>query len=393
MRRTHRELVIDLGIVLLAVSLSFGAIHLWANGVEIYPQLSQGAGPMGLINSVQPWKLNARLEAYPVALLPCLLLWWRRRWPVAVAVPTLLLATITPSVVPAIVALVTVASRCSARTVVWLAVLALIPLPLFLLRDPSLGNPGLTSALIGVPLLAAAVGWGLFARSLSDRTDRAEAEAVLRAGRAQQQAREDVAREMHDVLAHRLSLLSVHAGALEFNPGAPREEIGRAAGVIRDSAHQALEELQGVLRVLRDPAGDGSTEPPQPTLADVGALVAEAQHAGMSVALDQRIAGPAAGQGGIAGRTAYRIVQEGLTNARKHAHLAPVRITLHGGPREGLSLELRNSIPRGAPHSGIPGTGQGLIGLAERAALAGGTVSYGRSADDFRLHAWLPWPA
>ena len=92
------------------------------------------------------------------------------------------------------------------------------------------------------------------------------------------------------------------------------------------------------------------------------------------------------------GRTAYRIVQEGLTNARKHAQRSPVRVMLYGGPSEGLSVDLRNPAPRGGPHSGIPGTGQGLIGLAERAALAGGEVTYGRSGDDFLLRGWLPWP-
>jgi signal transduction histidine kinase len=203
---------------------------------------------------------------------------------------------------------------------------------------------------------------------------------------------------MHDVLAHRLSLLSVHAGALEFRPDAPAADIQRAAGVIRESAHQALEDLQVVLGVLRSPSGAGVTEPPQPTLADVRTLVEEARAAGMDVGLDERITGTAEGAGtaaatGITGRTAYRIVQEGLTNARKHGRSAPVRVTLRGGPREGLSVDLRNRAPHGGPASAIPGTGQGLIGLTERAALAGGTVAYGRSEDDFLLQAWLPWPA
>ena len=87
--------------------------------------------------------------------------------------------------------------------------------------------------------------------SLRERADRAHTEA-------RRQAREDIAREMHDVLAHRLSLLSVHAGALHFNPEAPAEEIRRAAGVIRDSAHEALEDLREIIGVLRASSGEGS---------------------------------------------------------------------------------------------------------------------------------------
>jgi signal transduction histidine kinase len=107
--------------------------------------------------------------------------------------------------------------------------------------------PPLLLFLFGVVIQGAAVGWGLFihyrrrlVESLRDRAARAETEAELRAERAQQRARDEIAREMHDVLGHRLSLLSVHAGALEFRPDADPAEIARAAKVIRENAHQAL---------------------------------------------------------------------------------------------------------------------------------------------------------
>ena len=94
---------------------------------------------------------------------------------------------------------------------------------------------------------------------------------------------------MHDVLAHRLSLLSLHAGALEVHPDAPPAEIARAAAVVRASAHQALEDLREVIGVLRaEPAG-GETQRPQPTLRDVAALVEESRDAGTAVALEQRV--------------------------------------------------------------------------------------------------------
>ena len=93
---------------------------------------------------------------------------------------------------------------------------------------------------------------------------------------------------MHDVLAHRVSLLSLHAGALEFRPDAPPEEIAEAAGVIRATARDALEELRQVIGVLRDGGEDGAPEPPQPTLADVPALVEESRAAGMRVRCTHR---------------------------------------------------------------------------------------------------------
>jgi signal transduction histidine kinase len=96
------------------------------------------------------------------------------------------------------------------------------------------------------------------------------------------------------------------------------------------------------------------------------------------------------------GRNAYRIVQEGLTNARKHAHGSAVDVTLGGGPGDGLTIEVRNRLHVGAvaATADIPGTGTGIVGLAERASLAGGRLEHGRTdAGDYRLWAWLPWPA
>ena len=106
------------------------------------------------------------------------------------------------------------------------------------------------------------LGWGLFVRvrrehvlSLRERAAQLEAEQRLRVEQAREAERRRIAREMHDVLAHRVSLLSLHAGALEFRPDAPPEEVAEAAGVIRATAHAALEELREVIGVLRDGAG------------------------------------------------------------------------------------------------------------------------------------------
>jgi signal transduction histidine kinase len=96
-----------------------------------------------------------------------------------------------------------------------------------------------------------------------------------------------------------------------------------------------------------------------------------------------------------AGRSAYRIVQEGLTNARKHAHGTEVTVTARGARGDGLTVEIRNPWPLDAASTtAIPGAGSGIIGLAERASLVGGRLEYGRTpTGDFRLWAWLPWPA
>jgi signal transduction histidine kinase len=404
----RREKTIDLGIVVLALVLSAALSLIQVRGdLALSPGLGSGTWPFDRLVFSSPLLLGFTWAVNPVSLLAVGALWWRRRWPTAVAVVAIAAATVTPAVVPLIVALFTVAVLRPPRTILTVALLALLPIPVHFLSSPYVSGVPLANAVILGVLIAAAVGWGLFVRSLSERTERAEAEAVLRAQRAQREAREDIAREMHDVLAHRLSLLSVHAGALEFNAGASVRETARAAAVIRESSHQALEDLQVVLRVLRSPAGapvaDGSTaaRPAQTGLAEVPDLVRESRDAGMKVDLDMGGTGSGNGGGptGIAGLAAYRFVQEGLTNARKHAPGTPVRITVAGGPGDGLTLELTNPADPvhptgpGGPRDDVPGSGQGLIGLAERVALAGGRFSHGEDGAEYALRAWLPWPA
>ncbi len=286
----------------------------------------------------------------------------------------------------AIIALFTLAVHRPFRYVAWVvgAQLALTPLYFWWRPDPDL--PYAAAVVLLVVLTVATVGWGMFVRSkrqlmvsLRDRARRAETEARLRAEQAQRLAREAIAREMHDVLAHRLTLLSVHAGALEFRPDAPRDEIARAAGVIRESAHEALQDLREIIGVLR--AGDSEDAGrPQPTLAALDTLVAESRQAGMKVTLDQRVTSAASVPASV-GRTAYRIVQEALTNARKHAPGAEVRVAVAGGPGRTSPCGCATRPLRGRPP--VPGAGQGLIGLRERATLAGvpwNTAGPGRAA-------------
>ncbi len=240
--------------------------------------------------------------------------------------------------------------------------------------------------------------WGMVIRSrrqlvasLRDRAERAESEQQLRVAQARSVERTRIAREMHDVLAHRISLLSLHAGALEIKPEATPDEVTKAAGVIRASAHQALQDLREVIGVLRAERADDAPEPPQPTLGALPALAAESRSAGAKVTLDVSIEPDAVPDG--TGRTAYRIVQEGLTNARKHAPGAVVHVNVAGSAGDGLLIDIRNPWPVGGRTATIPGTGTGLIGLTERALLAGGRLSHGRTPqNEFALTAWLPWP-
>ncbi|GIE33744.1 two-component sensor histidine kinase [Actinoplanes italicus] len=242
----------------------------------------------------------------------------------------------------------------------------------------------------------ALLGWGSWAqarealvRSLEERARRAEAEQGRRVAEARMSERRRIAREMHDVLAHRLSLLATFAGAMEFRPDAPPEQLSKAAGVVRGGVHQALEELREVISLLRDDDPDGDGVHPQPVLADVPRLVDESRDAGAEVLLHEDVDDPLQAPPAVA-RTAYRVIQEGLTNARKHAAGQPVTVTLSGGPGTGLAVEVRN--PLAAPGT-LPSGGAGLVGLTERVSLAGGELDHQESGGEFRLHASIPWPA
>jgi signal transduction histidine kinase len=250
------------------------------------------------------------------------------------------------------------------------------------------------NVVIGLLVTVVVIGWGLFVRarrelvrSLQDRAARLEAEQRLHVEQAREAERRRIAGEMHDVLAHRVSLLSLHAGALEFRPDAPPEEIAEAAGVIRTSANAVMQELREVIGVLRE--DEPEIDRPQPTLAEIPALIEESRAAGMRVA--SRIDADA-DVAAATGRTAYRIVQEGLTNARKHAPGAAVTVTVAARGEGGLEVEVVSRRPVGVPAAAPPpGSGTGLIGLAERVALAGGEFRHGpRDDGDHVLHATLP---
>src|SRR5262249_39549981 len=186
--------------------------------------------------------------------------------------------------------------------------------------------------------------------SLRDQAAEAVAGRRLREERARAAERTRIAREMHDVLAHKVSLIAVHAGALELTAEGPARD---SAGLIRVTAREALQELRYVLGVLRESTQDG----PVP---DVRELVRVATEAGQR-AEPPPLPAPTA-------RVVHRVVQEGLTNARKHAPGASVTVTVTADRDGTVEVTVDNRATRKAALD-LPGTGTGLIGLAERVRL------------------------
>jgi DNA-binding NarL/FixJ family response regulator/signal transduction histidine kinase len=322
-------------------------------------------------------------------------LWWRRRWPIPVAALTFVASAAAPMAGgAAIVGVYSVAAEhrgrwaSAATSALYVAYLVCGSVSVVVFRDEDLGVVG--GALAAAVLSIAAHGWGLAVRSrrdllaaLAERAERAEADQHARMVEARRAERARIAAEMHDVLAHRLSLLSIHAGAIELRIDAPRGELAEAARVVRSNAHLALDDLRTVIGVLHD--GHGAALAPQPTLGDLAALVAECRAAGMEVAVSDALADRGAVPAEV-GRHAYRAVREALTNARKHAPGQPVRLCLAGGPGDGLGVEVTNPVAVPVPAAEpIPGAGAGLVGLRERVELAGGTLDQALDGAEHRL--------
>ncbi|MEU8663699.1 sensor histidine kinase [Actinoplanes philippinensis] len=320
----------------------------------------------------------------------------RRRHPLAVTVGLLPLGAVSVTATgPVIVALFTLAVR--RRPPVLLPAGAVnigTGAVYFLLHDNPASGMWMDLVVRSV-ITAAALGWGLFVQanrrlttSLRDHAARLEAEQALREEKARLTERARIARETHDVLAHRMSLISLHAGALEVRAAVSPEELSIAAGAIRSSAHEALEELRSVIGVP-----SSRPEPPQPGLADMGDLISNARAAGMTVDYVNGV--PADGPPAQLGRTAYRIVQEGLTNAHRHGSGPAATVRLAGEAGQVLRITIINPLP-GTVHArsrADASGGRGLVGIGERVALAGGHVTHGPVRDAFHLEAELPWPA
>jgi signal transduction histidine kinase len=347
-----------------------------------YPPL--GAGQLLLVVAVvTPLLLAAR---YPllgwrigwVALLlaPLVPAQWRGGWPWGPAQVLVLLVVFCVAGV-----------RYRRPVLWWMWALSLIPWLLWLVRDlPDLNGPiGATILFTAGTVVMDSVSsrWGA-ERALAAQTERTELE---RARRAVLEERTRIARELHDVVAHHMSLIAVQAETAPYRlsdlPESARAEFGSMSGVARE----ALAEMRRLLGVLRydQPAGLA----PQPQLSDLPALVDAARRAGVSVEL----AVPSAMgdvPSGVA-LCAYRIVQESLSNASQHAPGAAVSVSVDHDDGVVLLRVANGPGGRAGPFPGEPGSGHGLTGMRERVALLGGSLSAGPSAGGgFEVSAVLP---
>jgi signal transduction histidine kinase len=355
-----------------------------------------------LPDAVPLWKETWLLVLDPIlGIVAAVLAYWRRRYPIAVAVAVTAIGIVSAASGGAVVlVLASVATRRQWRELAWLVPLNIASgwaVEQYYPSPPGSAAPWPVTVALVVLMIAVvvAVGYAVGGRRElhRERAEAAERDAQRRAAQATAAERTRIAREMHDVLAHRISLVAMHAGALNYRTDLAPEQMSAALATIETNAHQALADLRdvlGVLREHRDAGSDSAPEPPQPGLADVPRLIEETEGLGTRIAYADSTAGQV--PAGV-GRTAYRIIQEALTNARKHAPGATVSVRLSGAAPAGLRVEVANPRAVQPVDHALPRSGLGLLGLEERVALAGGKLRHGTQAGGgYVVHAWLPWP-
>jgi signal transduction histidine kinase len=346
------------------------------------------------------WRTTPFLVAadLTLGLISFTLLQFRRRWPWRVALLTTLLSSFSAtSLGSSVVAYVSMSTRRRWLEVVSIGLVSIVCGQVYFVVQPSQDGPWYINLILAAAVtgVIAAIGMYIGARRelLQDRTERAEREQELKVATAQANERTRIAREMHDVLAHRMSLVSLHAGALVYRDDLTASETRATAEIIQTNAHRALSDLREILSVLRhaERGVDVIDHRPQPTLADLEVLLADERAAGANITVAAELTHPEDVPESVA-RTTYRIIQEGLTNARKHSENAAVSVSLSGAPGLGLTVEVRNPLRVGSPRRVSDTAGFGLIGLAERAAASHGRFEHGRTPDgSFVVRAWLPW--
>jgi signal transduction histidine kinase len=357
----------------------------------------------------------------------------RRRWPIAVVLVALAVSPVQMGFVMGVVALYTLAASAVPRRIIAALVSMTVTGTLvvsFVEMDRDLMHGGydtpqwlvwIISVLVAVGLTAPPVLLGLYVgarrrlvETLRERADDLERELSLlaekageRAERARIEERTRIAREMHDVVAHRVSLMVVHAAALK---SVLRTDPDRAAGsaeLLGDMGRQALGELRQMLGVLRTDgrrpqpavtppppsvavavAADGGVPDGGPSLAQLGVLVEQSRAAGMVVSLSEE--GDRRPLAARVEQTAYRVVQEALTNAHKHAVGAKTLVRVAYRTEE-IAVLVENGPPDAQPSAGLPSGGNGLVGMKERvSALGGGFVAGPNSTGGFRVSAVIP---
>jgi signal transduction histidine kinase len=293
-----------------------------------------------------------------------------------------------------LVALYSVAAYCPRRRAAWagIAAGAVLAWPLW---AATAGIAPLRAQLtvVVVSLGFPALGWvcGAYVSELRGRAARSRREQELETGRAVAEEQARVGRELHDVIAHTLSVIVIQAGAaadvFDTSPQAARQALGS----ISLAGRQALAELRRVLAAVRPQPGEQDGWAPPPGLAGLGELLDRVRAAGLTVTA--RVDGAPVGLPAGLDLAAYRIVQEALTNTLKHARAETAEVHLCYGPA-GLVVEVTDDGRAAAPAGRRgPARGRGLIGIGERAALHGGTCQAGpRPGGGFAVRVAFPLP-
>jgi len=362
-----------------------------------------------------PVRVDAPLSAVVVSALTCAALAFRRRQPVAVLVlatagsmvTTLLIGGETVLAVSAMIAVYTVAVRSDRRIalIAWISTSAALTVAHALTPATSAMDPDVLSyvAWTGV---GAAVGDALrhrraYVAAVEERADRAERTREEEARRRVAEERLHIARELHDVIAHRMTVVTVQAGVARHLLHTQPEAAEEALGHVCEASRAILDELGDILNVLREPGESAGPTAPAPSLAQLDPLIASFAAAGLTV--DWSLTGHPRAVGSNVDLVAYRVLQEALTNAHKHG-TGTAHVSIGYTPSS-VALVVQNPV-KGAETSraaraaaadqdgyGIPPAdiGHGLIGMRERAAAVGGVLHAGEGSDgQFRVEAILP---
>jgi signal transduction histidine kinase len=338
-----------------------------------------------------------------VSVFAAIALWWRRRQPELVSIIGIAVTFVTGAPWVMLLAIASLVVRRRDRVTFALAATATVAMvagprltPLNSESSPLSIGEDVVSALLTIGLVVALAAFVGARRdlitSLEGRIERAEAERELREAQGRLNERNRIAREMHDVLAHKVSLIALQAGGLEVTHDPSAKQVSETAALIRQTARQALEDLRDVLGVLHQDSDSRAKLAPQASLADITSLIEASRQAGLQIRL-MGTADLSKPTTDLVSRAAYRLVQEALTNVHKHARNATTTVCVDGAPGTTLEIDVVNLPPVGADHL-LPGSGLGLIGLRERVESAGGAFEAGPTAQaGFRVHASLPWPA
>jgi signal transduction histidine kinase len=233
----------------------------------------------------------------------------------------------------------------------------------------------------------------VYAAQLEQRTAQLEQARQELARRAVAEERLRIARELHDVVAHSMSVIAVQSGVGAHVAATQPEEARKALAAIEATSRSVLNELRRLLGVLREEGEPQGSLAPVPGLAGLDALLAQMSEAGLAVKL--RVEGARAQVPAGVDLSAYRIVQEALTNVLKHAGAARAQVVIGYGDKE-ISIEVTDDGRRPAPEAAVDplGTGHGLAGVRERVALLGGDLEVGQQpGGGFRVAARLPFEA